>query len=1115
MQFSLVSPRTQTKAPFCLGFAFRRGDVPAGSIVTSNLAALQVTPRTTWPDGSLKFAQVAGFADLTANVLSTVRLRASANDGRVISALGLADLKKTGLTAEVSAGSFGTAAFAGADWDTPHTTWVSGPQMSSWVFRKPVGSDPHLVAWLEVRLYAGGAVEVLPWVENGYLMVAAPVSKAAVFSFKLGGAQRFSASIDLPHHCRTPLISGTALSYWLGTDPDITPRHDLAYLQATEQVPTYSARVAPSAAVAQGLATTWSPLDKANLNYYADSMRSPGYQSPIGLLPEHDVLYLTCESPATYGAVVRNGYASGRYGMHYRDEKTQRPIRFSQYPNLALAQRFSGFYDQGGSTRGQYTPTATGTAPVSWDCAHSPAIGYLAYLVTGRFYFMEAVQFAATFNYLGKGDADPLRKGALGLVQSCVGAWQVRAAAWQWRTLTMALNITPDSDATLKDEFLTSVQANIDHYHSIYVAQPNNPFGWVQGESYNSSGPYFDASWMQDFVTAAWGFSLSVGLPVPAAAATKMEAFFRWKARTAVMRLGPASGFWYINGAPYTMSVSPVQVPDFQTGKGPWHTSDAQVYATTYATPQPWMSKVEGQLAAEILPGERAMWGNLMPAISYAVRHGVPGATAAWQRLTQASNFPALRDAFHTAPVWSVAPARITPAWLAGKPLGQWIEIPNTAGAGGSAVDAFCGMAVNDLTSEPDVVAGRQCVRHDVAEGEPHGVRAEEVVQAFGLLGPAGVRARRVGVQQDEVGQVGGVAGQRVVDLDGVEEAVAEQAQGIVDAQPPVLRDDGGEQPVADRAAIDVSIQEVGADVRTGRTIGRAQRDIALEPGRRARRRAEVADRPALAGKRRHVVEAFRDHEIGHADAGGRDGDDAGEQFADLHRQSLLKAITGGSARRLLRAGRPMPKTRIERPPGDAYPRTCGGVPALPGARAMRPGHTPIGRPPRRAGRAGFLRANPASGRAPAHPAQHQPQVHEAADDGQQRHRRGDDAHHTAQAQRRRHREHARSARQRQRPGQHEESRALHAGQRHDDDGGCAQQQRDMAERQARSRGRRGGRLGRALAGVGAVLPAFHAGVDLAGQHLAPPGRQQRDQLPRRLQLLRQREGFLQAARHD
>lgn len=705
MQFKLLATKNLAKAPFCLGFAFRRGDIPAGSGVGASIADLQVISRTTWPDGSLKFAQLAGIADLAANTLLTVRLRRIASGAKAGTPLSLSDLKRTGITAEVAAGSLGTASFGASDWDMPHTTWASGPLMSSWIFRKPVGSDAHLVAWLEVRLFAGGAVEVLPWIENGYLTVAGPTSKAATFSFKLGGSQRFSTAIDLPHHCRTPLINGAALSYWLGDDPGVTPKQDLAYLQATEQVPTYSARVASTAPVAQTLATTFSPLGKANLIYDGDSMRSAGYQAPIGLLPQHDALYLTCDSPVTYGAVLRNGFAAGRYPLHYRDEKTQRPMRFSQYPYLVLNQSNSGFWDQGGSTRGQYTPAPKGTAPVGWDCAHSPAVGYMAYLLTGSFYFMELVQFAATFNYLGKGDNDVLRNGALGLVQPCIGAWQVRAAAWQWRALTMALNVTPDSDAALRAEFLGSVQSNIDDHHAIYVAQPNNPFGWIEGGNYNSSGPHFDASWMQDFVTAAWGFSLSMGLPVAVASATKHDAFFRWKARSAVMRLGTSNGFWYVNGAPYTMSISPAFLPDFKGGKGPWYPNDAAVYAGTYASPPAWFGKVEGQLAGEIMPGERAMWGNLIPALSYAVRHGVTGAAAAYQRLTSASNYPALRDAFHTAPVWSVAPARITPAWMAGKSVGEWIEIPGTSGAGGAAINAFSGMAINDLTSEVLIAA--------------------------------------------------------------------------------------------------------------------------------------------------------------------------------------------------------------------------------------------------------------------------------------------------------------------------------------------------------------------------------------------------------------------------
>lgn len=94
------------------------------------------------------------------------------------------------------------------------------------------------------------------------------------------------------------------------------------------------------------------------------------------------------------------------------------------------------------------------------------------------------------------------------------------------------------------------------------------------------------------------------------------------------------------------------------------------------------------------------MWGNLLPALSYAVRHGVTGATAAYQRLINASNYPALRDAFNSAPVWSVVPSRIAPAWMAGKPIDQWFEIPGTSGAGGAAVHAYSGMAINELTSE-------------------------------------------------------------------------------------------------------------------------------------------------------------------------------------------------------------------------------------------------------------------------------------------------------------------------------------------------------------------------------------------------------------------------------
>ncbi|XVJ68965.1 MAG: hypothetical protein HEQ39_04370 [Rhizobacter sp.] len=470
MQFSLVSPLTNTLTPFTLGFAFRAGDVASGqTVISPDVPRLQVVAKNRWPDGSLKFAVVSGLASMSANAPLTVRLSPVASAGGA-SALTLAELKATGITAAVTASAFGEASWAAADWDAPFKQWVSGPEMSSWLYRKPIGSDAHLVAWLEVRLYAGGAVEVLPWIENGYLMVPGPTSKAATYGFTLGGTSRFNAAIDLPNHCRTPLVSGASTSFWLGADPQVTPKHDTGYLQSTALVPSYRAKVAPDAARVLGLPSTYTPLQQGNM---PTGMGGAGYHGSIGLLPEWDVLYLTTTSARAYNGLIFNAYSAGRYGIHFRDEKTQRPLRFSSYPNLVVGGG-SKINDNGASTTNSFTPASTGTPPATWAFTHHPSVGFMAYLVTGRWYFMEELQFAATLHFLKT--TDWRRKFTQGVMETQANT--TRGIAWIIRTLAQVACITPDDDTPLRDEFLASLQANIDWNHALYVAQPNNPFGW-------------------------------------------------------------------------------------------------------------------------------------------------------------------------------------------------------------------------------------------------------------------------------------------------------------------------------------------------------------------------------------------------------------------------------------------------------------------------------------------------------------------------------------------------------------------------------------------------------------------------------------------------------------
>jgi hypothetical protein len=474
-----------------------------------------------WADGSLKFALVSGRATFTAGVPLKVTLSLGAANSTP--ALTTDDLRNTGVTASIGAGGFGSVSWANGDWSNPFMNWVSGPQMSSWIYRKPVGSDPHLVGWLEVRLYAGGAVEILPWIENGYLMVAAPTNKSAAYSFTMGGTQRFSAAIDLPHHCRTVLISGKEFSHWLGASPAIVPTHDKAYLQASRLVPAYRASVPASAPVWASLTQQYMPLQQGN---FSGAMGQTGYHEAIGLVPEWDVLYLTSNDQRAFAGVVVNAYGAGRYGIHFRDETTLRPLKFSSYPNLVLGD--SDVSGSGASTKSMYTPAGSGTHAPVWDTPHHPSVGFTAYLVTGRFYFMEEVQFAATLGFLKNGDSTRQYSG--GVFLSNVGANTTRGAAWSLRTLAQAACVTPDNDS-LRAEFSKSVGANAEFYYGQYVAKPHNPFGFVAPYSNyaEGSGMYTESAWMEDFFTAATGYMIDLEV-VPPASAGKLGAFFAWKA---------------------------------------------------------------------------------------------------------------------------------------------------------------------------------------------------------------------------------------------------------------------------------------------------------------------------------------------------------------------------------------------------------------------------------------------------------------------------------------------------------------------------------------------------------------------------------------------------------
>ena len=146
-------------------------------MVAPSLLGFQAVIKNRWPDRSAKFAILSGRANLTAGVPFKVDLLAGTAGSR-LAALTEDDLIAQSPSARINFGGAWvelssligreSAYDPASNRFTPGKlmTFVTGPEMSSFIYSSGIGSDPMLTAWFEVRLYRTGDIEILPWIEN-------------------------------------------------------------------------------------------------------------------------------------------------------------------------------------------------------------------------------------------------------------------------------------------------------------------------------------------------------------------------------------------------------------------------------------------------------------------------------------------------------------------------------------------------------------------------------------------------------------------------------------------------------------------------------------------------------------------------------------------------------------------------------------------------------------------------------------------------------------------------------------------------------------------------------------------------------------------------------------
>jgi hypothetical protein len=687
--FTLTSPNTGV-APFDIGLGFKDGDIPSGTVPSLSISPSQCVVTRAWNDGSAKLALCSGVADLVANTAYTISVSAGQSQGGT--AMTCSNITSAAPSASVQLGSIGTVTLSSL-LSSPFRTWVSGSQMVECDYLKPegsIGSDANLQVWFNVRLYSTGQMWVQVVVENPGMDVAT-VDKNYIPTVTIGGTVVYNnggSSLDHASYSRW-VEEG-----WIGTNPQVTPAHSTTYLEASKLIPNYLNLTPPSSPLCGGcpsLSTQTQTYTPMALGDGDPNESDTGYQTQIGLLPLWDALWATSGAdPRAYNALIANAKAQNTFPIVWNVSTTHLTPRPSDWLTWSIA----------GSTGNGPPATANGagTTDVSntyttWDVAHHPSAGYLAYILTGQHFYLEEMADESAMCYLvnssshGSGDNRTIAPGTV----------QDRGQAWCFRTMMQYAAIAPSGD-TVASDYASLLSNSVGYLNT--VASTASPIGYVLNwdvafTNGNTDGALPNQTiydWEEDFLEMTMGMGTDVQ---PLSSMTAWQQLETFVMQVPVGKLGPGttgqSGYPFTRAAQHhfiiTNTVSGSPATYFSTWQSVLTNNETgglgnpPVLTSTVG----WTGNISGdantlQCGVESNPpndncsstdpanAAGGYWGNLLPTIAYAVSHNMTGAAAAEARLTGATNYATMLSntnntygGFASTPTWGIVPVASAP----------------------------------------------------------------------------------------------------------------------------------------------------------------------------------------------------------------------------------------------------------------------------------------------------------------------------------------------------------------------------------------------------------------------------------------------------------------------
>jgi len=620
--FDLKSDQTQLH-PFTLGMGFKKGDIPNSPDI--NVSDVQVIVKRRWNDGSVKHAIFSGQINLDSNVPKRLYVfsgKSSTNNSN----LTVDDIIANHPESIVDLSGIGKISLSSL-LNTPFRTFISGPEMIEAHYRSSLSGTSDIMVWFQVRLYKGGKVWIRVIVENG-IVDDTMTSTNYTPSITIGDTFAFNNSgMVLNHFPHTRWMVESWHNSPVIASQKLEVLYDVNYLSNTKLVPNYW-KPLPSSSTFNELSKIYLPMKGGNLT---PNMGETGFQDQIGLLPKWDSLFVASGSYQAWLSVMANSSSLNSYPIIWRDQNSNKIPKPTDWPTWAI---------QGGT----YEITF---GPFTWEVAHAPSEGYLAYLISGDYWHYETMAMQAATIFLSRSSTTGSSINKLLLNQT-------RGTAWNLRTLSQFVGIAPEDESEILTQYQALLDNQIKYYQSILHKPGVSQIGYLYEYDLSAYAPGVSAPWQQHFFTQAIGYGSDLE-SLPDMTAWYEVRNWNYKGIVGILGSGIDGNFCYTKASSYNLTISSSTNGDATT----WFPTWKEIMSASFPASTSCSTTLEGESGSNPALASTGYWGNLLPALAYAVDHGAVGADDAYSRLTNSSNWSAIENSgFENVPNWGIVPRK-------------------------------------------------------------------------------------------------------------------------------------------------------------------------------------------------------------------------------------------------------------------------------------------------------------------------------------------------------------------------------------------------------------------------------------------------------------------------